>query len=336
MPSSSSGTRPHKLQKLNDLRRSTPYVSQTALQALLEKIHQEGVPELKQRKAMKEATRAELAKMSHYGPLLLQCPCTTPSGQSIPINMANTNSMLAGAYHQGGSWANMLAKTHQEQPSSFSTPWQLLLYSDEVVPGNALANRLERKTLAIYGSFGQFGHFLQYEDAWFILCLARSPEVTKLSGNISQVFSKLLETIFLSQVANPRHGLLLPHGQDSSQDIKLYFTMGGWVQDGLAMKQTFSTKGDSGDKFCLLCSNIRSQAMPTTPGQPFLEEDILGSTVCTLAECALSTDQEVLQAFQDCQHNAATMTREDFQLYQQAAGISHCPQSLLLNQAGLL
>lgn len=148
-----SSSRPQKLQKLNDLRRSTPYVSQTALQALLQKIKQEGLPELHQRKAMKEATRAELDKCCHYGPLLITRDCVSASGQSITINMANGNSMIARAYAQGGAWAQLLAQTHRAKPSSASQPWSLLLYSDEVVPGNALANRQERKTTAILWQF---------------------------------------------------------------------------------------------------------------------------------------------------------------------------------------
>ena len=330
-----SSSRPQKLQKLNDLRRSCPYVSQSALQTLLTKIEKEGMPELKQSKAMKEATRAELNGMNHYGPLLVQCPCTTTDNDSIQVWMANPLSLLAGCFKQGGGWASMLQEIHTKQPSSVSKPWDLLLYADEVIPGNALAHRQERKTWAIYGSFSQFKNNLVHEDTWFVITIARSAEVNKISGGISQVFSKVLECTFLNPKTDPRLGLLLPHHSDANQDIRHFFTMGGWVQDGLAMKCTFSTKGDSGDKFCMLCSNIRSQPMPSSKDSQIEEEDILGSTITKLGDCVLSSDQEVLEAFAQCKANAGTMSAQVFQMYQQASGITYCQDSLLHNQAHL-
>ena len=331
---SSSQSRPAKLQKLNHLRRSCPYVSQAALEALLTMISKEGMPEVRTSKAMKEATRQQLDSMNAYGPLLHQATTITTDGGSKQIWLVNALSLLAGAYHQGGAWASMLQRTHQKTPSTFNAPWKLFLYADELLPGNALAHRQERKCWAIYGSFSQFTHLLATEDAWFILSILRSPDVAELPANIGQVFAQLMHLTFCSTVANPAHGLLLPHAEDHTKDIRLFFTMGGWLQDGLSMKYTFSTKGDSGDKFCTLCNNIRAQSMPVEPdAEPHEEEDILGSHVTTLAECALATDQDLLQGFQTCKQKKACLNKEDFLLWQQASGIAYNDHALLLDEA---
>ena len=329
---SSSSSRATKLQKLDCLRRSCPYVSQVALEALLKKVKEEGVPEVSHSKAMKEATRHYLSSMDAYGKLLMQVQVATVDGNTKPIWIANVLSLLAGAYRQGGAWAAMLQRVHGQRPSSYTTPWRLLLYADEVVPGNSLAHRQERKTHAIYASFAEFHNLLSCEDAWFIVAMLRSPEVSDIQASIGQVFAKILESIFLSPAADPRTGLCLPHLSDSAQDLKLFFTMGGWLQDGLSMKLTFSTKGDSGDKFCMLCNNIRAMPMDSDTSQ-VSEEDILGSTVSQLAACELATDREVLDAFQACKAKAATMSKDNFTIYQQAAGISFNAHCLLLNQA---
>ena len=213
-------------------------------------------------------------------------------------------------------------KAHTENPSSLEKPWSLLLYSDEVVPGNPLASRINRKVYAIYGSFAQHKTKLQCEDAWFILAILPSTIVAELEASIGQVFANLIEAIFFGPACDPRNGLYMPHPV-TSMDVMLYFDLGGFVQDGLAMKQTFNIKRASGDKFCMLCSNIRAISLDLPPDTP--EEDIPGSHVTKLANCILSTDQEVLDAFQVCKEKFTRLSKKQF-------GITFSHHALLLNQ----
>ena len=116
----------------------------------------------------------------------------------------------------------------------------------------------------------------------------------------------------------------------TSMDVMLYFDLGGFVQDGLAMRQTFNIKGASGDKFCMLCSNIRAISLDLPPDTP--EEDIPGSHVTKLANCILSTDQEVLDASQVCKEKSTTLSKKQFELWEKACGITFSHHALLLNQ----
>ena len=116
-------------------------------------------------------------------------------------------------------------KAHTENPSSLEKPWSLLLYSDEVVPGNPLASRINRKVYAIYGSFAQRKTKLQCEDAWFIVTILPSTIVAELEASIGQVFAKLIEAIFLGPACDPRNGLYMPHTV-TSMDVMLYLI---WV-----------------------------------------------------------------------------------------------------------
>lgn len=326
---SSSSSRPAKLQKLNDMRRSCPFVTQSALQSLLCKIHQEGMPDLKYKRDMKEATRLQLSSMDAYGPLLLEANVATTEGTMEPIWIVNLLSLLVGAYQLNGSWANFFHNAHAKNPSSPQKPWQLLLYSDEVVPGNQLAARQNRKVFAIYASFAQHMTMLQCEDAWFILALLPSTIVAQLEASIGQVFAKIIEATFLGPACDPRNGLYMPH-PNGTMDLMLYFDLGGFVQDGLAMKQTFNIKGASGDKFCMFCSNIRSIALELPADTP--EEDIPGSNVTKLADCILSTDQEVLQAFQVCKQKSRALSKKHFELWERASGITFSHHALPLHQ----
>ena len=95
--------RPNKLQRLNQLRRSVPYVSQSALSAILADVKEKGVPDLHQRKAMQEATTSELSKLDAYGPLIQTEHGVLKTGGNVPVLLVNTLSYIQGAVYQGGS-----------------------------------------------------------------------------------------------------------------------------------------------------------------------------------------------------------------------------------------
>ena len=66
-----------------------PICAQSALQALLTKMHQEGLPDLKYKRDMKEATRLQLSSMNAYGPLLLEANVVTTEKTMQTIWMVN-------------------------------------------------------------------------------------------------------------------------------------------------------------------------------------------------------------------------------------------------------
>ena len=52
--------------------------------------------------------------------------------------------------------------------------WRLILYSDGITPGNALAVDNQRKSVVWYFSFLEFGLRLSYEEVWLPLAFART------------------------------------------------------------------------------------------------------------------------------------------------------------------
>ena len=68
-----------------------------------------------------------------------------------------------------------LQKRLQLKHPTEDDPWSLILYTDEVTPGNALATQTSRKVYAIYYSFKEMGAAaLACEDVWFCLATIRS------------------------------------------------------------------------------------------------------------------------------------------------------------------
>ena len=85
----SESSRPAKLQRLNTFRRGLPFVTQSALAAILDEIHQHGAPELHTRKRMKEATSAHLSQLDAYGSLLTVVDAVCKDGTTKPMLMVN-------------------------------------------------------------------------------------------------------------------------------------------------------------------------------------------------------------------------------------------------------
>ena len=118
--------------------------------------------------------REELLDSCHggaLGPLIQEAKLTTSDGAPVNIYFASFLVYLASLFQMGGSFHDLLQRKHQSNPSSVHRPWNLILYSDEVVPGNVLG-RAERKFWAVYGTFHELSQFIHHEDIWLTMSLA--------------------------------------------------------------------------------------------------------------------------------------------------------------------
>ena len=128
--------RPQRLQRLESMRRDLPYASASALSGLLQHIQKHGLPDLVQRKHFKEASAKELEQHCTYGPLLIDQRLEGEDGHLV-CTVANYLSLICAVFSQGGAYYAFL-KLMEEHPPDPSDPYDLLLYSDEVIPGNNL------------------------------------------------------------------------------------------------------------------------------------------------------------------------------------------------------
>ena len=141
------------------------------------------------------------------------------------------------------------------KPPSAEHPWHVLLYSDEVTPGNQLSPANSRKIQAIYWSFLEFHHRLSDENCWFTIATKRSSELKAVSGGMSQLFGVLLKRLFVDE-AFELNGVSFTLA--SGRRIRIFAKLGFFIQDGGAHKITWHCKGDAGIKFCLCCRNVFS------------------------------------------------------------------------------
>ena len=258
METSQKGTatssRASKLAKLTKLRKNIPQTSKSALEAILQNIKDDGLPELTTAKNMREGCRVAMEQMNGYGPLLLEHRLHGVDGSIKKVKLVNLLSYIHAAYKAGGGFHTLLKKTLAKHNS----PLSLLVYADEVTPGNVLANVPTREMWCIYISIKEFSVHLQKEAAWMTVGLIRSDTVAALDGHLSQVLSALLESIFYSSYGNVQElGSATAGATRACNTWQKTLLAAGFSYYGWSSCQiSWSTKGDSGSRFCQQCANI--------------------------------------------------------------------------------
>ena len=321
-----SSNKKAKLEHLLTFKASLPGHSQSALAGFVKAVKEQGLPEASSSNDQRKARQQLLQSCDGgpMGPLIQQAELPMSEGATVTIHFANLLVYITSLFHMGGSFHDLVQRKHQSNPSSVDKPWSLILYCDELVPGNVLG-RAERKLWAIYGTFRELGQeALSHEDVWLTISLERSTFVAQLPGGIGQIFAKVLETIFCSPIAEPRGGLLLksPYGPN----IRLHFIWGICLADGAAHKQVWASKGDAGTKFCLLCANVHSAASMAAG------EDVIDHGTTKYHQLQLTTDDDVIQSYHRLDQRQRTCSKKDFNHWQQAAGWTWNAHALLLHQ----
>eukprot|EP00438_Fugacium_kawagutii_P017417 Skav234034 [mRNA] locus=scaffold2485:5120:7207:+ [translate_table: standard] len=322
MSSSSSSSKRPKLEQLQKFKAKLPAHSQAALAAIVEEIKESGLPEASSEKEQREARRL-LIQDSHgggLGPLIQQMPMLTSQGSHVQLAIANFLVFIQALFARGGSFHAMLRSKFSQNPSSIDRPWSLILYLDEVIPGNVLG-RAERKSWAFYASFLQFGDQLCHHDAWLTLAIARTKVVSTLEAGPSQIMATILKMIFTNPIVDPTLGYLL---KSPTGDVRIHFRLGMVLADGAAQKQAWGSKGDSGSKFCQLCANVRATGSPTSP-------DLQHHNVQKYSQLVLTTDAQVLQSYAQLHARASTCTKQDFEMWQQATGWTYSHKAMLID-----
>ena len=130
--------RPSKLIRLNQFRRQLPHITAQALEAVLVTVKKDGVPDLDKRSQMREARNLENNAHTPYGTIMQTVTVTTNTGSTHEVPVANPFALLWASVDGSPKLKALLLERLAVHPSSLESPWHLVLYSDEVTPGNVL------------------------------------------------------------------------------------------------------------------------------------------------------------------------------------------------------
>ena len=123
-----------------------------------------------------------------YGPLLRQWNLTGQKGQTIAVDYLHPAAMLSHVVANCEGFSRILKKLLEERRPSPGAPFTLVLYCDEVTPGNQLKRDNRRKVQAVYWSILELGpKLLSNEYSWFFLTLVRTSTIDMLADGMTQL-----------------------------------------------------------------------------------------------------------------------------------------------------
>ena len=325
--------RPAKLARLEEFRRNKPACSASAMAHILKDVAKHGLPPLLNRDNMREARNSIMDRDTAYGKLIQHITVIDKSDAPRDIFIADPFATLwlfckEGSPSEGNTgFRNFFKQRLLEKPPTFDDPWNLILYTDEVTPGNVLSVMNNRKFHAIYWTFMEFGsNGLAREDAWFVILVEFSSCVNKIHAGISQVIKQCIKKFFQPAGYNlATNGVLLefPDG-----DVRLWARLGGILQDGGAHKFVWHVRGDGASKYCVLCRNLFSEESKV------VEEDGTNLLRCNV----IKLDELVPMNGEDLRKNARYLAGQvglpegKFTELQQAIGLTYHPHALLLDR----
>jgi hypothetical protein len=248
-------------------------------------------------------------------------------GTEMDMLTVNPHALIHLAFSRGGGFHDLMIRAMLVRPPTPDEPWHLILYSDEVTPGNQLSHANLRKVWVVYFSWVEFGmEILCREEAWICVFVRRSDDISNVSAGMSQIFGKLLKLFFSGTHKPATSGITLD--SVNGAQFRLFYKLGMIVQDGDAHTKILCCKGDGGTKMCVLCSNLYSEK------SGIIDEDGTDHLTCEIvheADLHFASDSDIKGAVARLDAYSRTDDVESFKIRQQAIGFRQEQHSLLLD-----
>ena len=298
------------------------YVSQRHVKSVLKDLQTSGLlkDELTaSRSSIKRAREDDLmSKSNAYGTLLqdLRIPL-----QFVNVPYLSPPALLAHLAQQD-AFGGFLKKRLEQTPCTHEAPWRLVVYADEVTPGNALKPLNTRRIQALYWTFLDFGpHGMAAEALWMPLCCLRS-HLCSAIGGLTVLWRRLLKVFFAPH--DLRAGLCL---QTPGGPHVLFAKLEVLVADEAALKHSVESKGAAGVLFCMRCSNV----VPHKSRLGDVSNDVVPSTCTNYARFKLHTNASTRELLRHLQEQEGRLSQARFRELEKVLGFNFRPNGLLMD-----
>ena len=198
----------------------------------------------------------------------------------------------------------------------------LVVYNDEVTPGNPLAVNNKRKFVNFYGGILEFGRALQNDACWLPLGSLRSSKWKGMQGKMSEAFRHLLRVVCLDGGLSTGVRLDLPSGPKV-----VVVRIANNLSDESALKYGLDVKGAAGLLPCFECANVckaRSK-MPESDASGFL----VPLTCADYAKLHFRSDAEVWETSDDLRRKKTTVSKAQFEREETLVGMNYNEHGVL-------
>ena len=157
--------RPRKLARLQRLRNSLPHVSQTALAAIFKAARDEPLPDAS-RRTIARARDEFVREATPYGTLHQYMNLAAEKGEPVKLEYQHPAAMLHHVCGTSAKYSALVEAAAAAMPPTVVQPWNLILYADEMLPGNQLAYTSARKVWGWYWSISELGSAALSDEAF--------------------------------------------------------------------------------------------------------------------------------------------------------------------------
>ena len=299
------------------------YVSQAGIADILKQVREAGgLPTGISKSAVKRSRQSAIAKDTPFGPMLKQWALLDKDQKEIKVDYLDPAACLWHALQTSPLFSEFFGKKAEELCCGPTQQWTIILYSDEITPGNQLKAHNSRRLQTFYWSLAEFGaEALASEDAWLVLTSVRSKTVMDLNSKLSQL-TKHCMLSFVQHGRDFRHGVLMPcHGNPGFMlcaQLKLV------VADESALKSMYEFKGASGKLMCFFCRNtLQKRYAPEN-----MDERMVWHTCTDTRRFITHTRETLKEVVGHVARQATRLNKGEFAELQTSLGINHAEEGV--------
>lgn len=212
--------------------------------------------------------------------------------------------------------------------------WRVVIYTDEVTPGNPLKARNKRKVWAVYWSFLELGENLCNELFWYTFLVVRSDEVSSakkkrkrhaaptIADGMSQVFREVIK-VFVDGTSSLIHGKVM-HALGRLLVAKPRVLIG----DEPAIKHCIGHKGSAGNKPCLLCRNCVNFRSDLWRHHP----ELVAHSAHRFESFRAASNASIWSGVNLLNSRKDILTKKEFAELEQSIGLNWTPRSVLWDE----
>ena len=197
---------------------------------------------------------------------------------------------------------------------------RLILYTDEVCPGNQLRHEATCKVQIFYWGI-KCAAGLSVDQLWFTLGLARSTIVNRLPGGMSGYVKKALQLFF--EPFNVHQGIQLR----VRNEVHIKFAkFGMFLADEVSLKEVFNFRGTSGILLCPLCLNIVNEASNL---HEYSDGSLVPSSSCDMDKWVRVSNATILAKLRKLKASSGVVSKAAFEDLEKKLGWSYNPEGIM-------
>ena len=302
------------------------FVSQSGLVAVLKAVREHGLPDAISRPTLKRRRADAIPQETPVGPLWGSIQLLCEDNNLLELPVCNPYALLYVTLANCTSFREYFEGVLESAGNSAATPFKIICYCDEILPGDQLKATNMRKMVAWYWSILDFKGQLGREELWFQLTCCRTVHVKKVLGQYSQIWKKVCQ-LFQTQPLDGRLGINFPLGGSCSH---VFFKVQVLLGDEAALKQCWSNKGSSGLFICIFCQNVTNHLLDLAAHDR--TGRLVPSCVCSLKNCAQHTDQSINQAAKKLVSEKGRLGKGAFEDLEKALGLTFSAEGALFDE----